>query len=112
MERLATIFVEWEPIPYDQAAQSRAAQLRASINSKQNLSRNDKDFITKNANENCYFKDSIPVGGWRFNFSDILRRYLVNFYGQWHEYRACDKTALRKMLGRSAKEIQEIPGRA
>ena len=36
--------------------------------------------------------------GWMFDFSDILRTYIVKQYGHWAEYKATDKTALRSFL--------------
>ncbi len=108
MEKLATIFVSWEPASYEDVSQSKAAKLREKLNQKQKLNREEKNFITKNVNFNSYFKDSIPVGGWRFNFADVLRRFLVKSYGSWQEYLACDKTALRSILVEPIKEIHEI----
>jgi hypothetical protein len=47
------------------------------------------------------------VRGWRFDFSDILKTFLVNQYGCWYEYKSIDKTALRNFLhGRINKIVQ------
>lgn len=107
MEVLATVFVKWKPFPYDEIVNRREAELRRKINSGQKLSREDKNYITRGVNSNSYFKRSIPVGGWRFNFEDVLHRYLVSMCGHWCEFYACDKTALRSYLGTPIDEIIE-----
>ncbi len=47
---------------------------------------------TRNVNSNTYFKSAVPLQGWMFDFSDILRTYIVKQYGHWAEYKATDKT--------------------
>ena len=49
-----------------------------------------------------------PLFGWRFDFSDVLKTFLVRQYGRWTEYRAMDKTALRKTLFGRIEKIVEI----
>jgi hypothetical protein len=47
--------------------------------------------------------------GWRFDFSDVLKTFVVKQYNQnqWTEYKATDKSALRGMLyGRIDKIIE------
>ena len=68
------------------------------VNNGEVLNREEKNWITEKVNGNTYFKSAIPLQGWRFDFSDILRTFLVSQYGQWREYKAMDKTALRKIL--------------
>jgi hypothetical protein len=46
--------------------------------------------------------------GYRFDFSDVLRKFLVNQYGQWNEYYAPDKTSLRNTLYGTINQIVEI----
>jgi hypothetical protein len=47
--------------------------------------------------------------GWCFDFSDILKTFVVKQYGSWTEYKAIDKTALRKMIyGRIDKIIDVL----
>ena len=68
------------------------------VNNGEALNREEKNWITERGNDNIYFKNAIPLQGWRFDLYDILRTFLVNWYGQWREYKAMDKTALRKIL--------------
>ena len=43
-----------------------------------------------------------------FDFSDILRTYIVKQYGHWAEYKATDKTALRSFLYGRIDSIVEL----
>ena len=36
--------------------------------------------------------------GWVWDFTSYTKEYLVYQYGQWHSYRAFDKTSLRKAI--------------
>ena len=72
------------------------------------LNREEKDWLTHAVNNNAYFKSAVPLLGWRFDFSDVLRTFLVNQYGQWSEYKAADKTALRKILYGRIYSIVEL----
>ena len=44
-----------------------------------------------------------------FDFFDVLKKYLVNQYGQWTEYYAPDRTSLRAYLYGRINQIVEIP---
>ena len=63
---------------------------------------------TEKVNSNTYFKNAVPLQGWRFDFSDVLRTYLVSQYGQWTEYKATDKTGLRRLLYGRIDRIVEL----
>ena len=62
------------------------------------MNREEKDWLTHNVNFNTYFTTAIPLMGWKFDFSDVLRPYLVYQYGRWNEYQAAYKTALRNVI--------------
>lgn len=105
---MATKFATWD-IPSLEALQgSKVYGLRTKLNNGEALDREEKDWLTHAVNHNSYFKSGIPLQGWRFDFSDILRTYLVNQYGSWTEYKATDKTALRKMLYGRVNQIVEL----
>ncbi len=107
MEKIATKFVNFGTHPLEDLKDTQAYILRTRLNNNGKLSRWEKDWITKKVNDNAYFKVAIPVFGWRFDFSDILHTYLVCQYGQWQEYKAVDKTSLKKILqGRIDKIVQ------
>ena len=72
-----------------------AANLMDKINCGIPLDREDKNALTHGVNNNSFFKKAIPVSGWAFDFSDVLKLFLVKQYGRWYEVWATDKTAIR-----------------
>ena len=110
MKAIATKFVKWDIQPLENLQGSKVYNLRLKLNNNGKLSREEKDWITEQVNHNTYFRSAIPLLGWRFDFSDVLKTFLVRQYGRWTEYRAMDKTALRKTLfGRIEKIVVEKP---
>jgi hypothetical protein len=105
---IATKFVEWDVPALDTLKNSTAYMLREKLNTGSKLSREEKNWITEKVNTNAYFKSAIPLHGYRFDFSDILRTYLVKQYGRYHEYKAIDRTGLRAMLYGRIDNIIEI----
>ena len=81
---------------------------RQQLNEGTPMSRQQKNWLTNSVNSNTYFKRAIPLMGYRFDFSDILKRYFVKQYGHIAEYYAVDKTALRTFLCGRIDEIIEI----
>ena len=107
MAAIATKFALWEVPALDTLKDAKAYILRQKVNNKEKLSREEKNWISYQVNHNTYFTSGIPVRGWRFDFSDILKTFLVNQYGCWYEYKSIDKTALRNFLhGRINKIVQ------
>lgn len=100
MEAIATKFVKHDVSELKELSNYIVYELREKINAGKKLTRNEKNWITKNinSNSNSFFKDAIPLHGWRFDFSDILKTYGVRQYGSYREYRAIDRTSLRSML--------------
>ncbi|WP_315398670.1 hypothetical protein [Neisseria sicca] len=78
-----------------QPAKHYAAGLMDKINRSIPLDREDKNALTHGVNNNSFFKRAIPVGGWAFDFSAVLKLFLVKQYGSWYEMWATDKTAVR-----------------
>lgn len=54
------------------------------------------------------FQRGIALMGYRFDFSDVLKRYFVKQHGHIAEYYAIDKTALRSVLYGRIEDIIEI----
>ena len=105
---IATKFVKWDVPELDTLSNSKAYQLREKLNKDGKLSREEKDWITENVNRNSYFKSAVPLQGYRFDFSEILKTFVVKQYGQLHEYKAVDRTSLRTMIyGRIDKIIED-----
>ncbi len=108
MTAIATKFVQWDVQPLESLKGSKAYDLREKLNSGEKMDSEEKKWLTYKVNTNAYFKCSIPVMGWRFDFSDVLKTFLVNEYGQWREYMATDKTSLRSILLASRSKIVEL----
>lgn len=107
MDAIAIKFTRWDVSPLETLKQSKVYELRERLNAGERISREEKNWITAQVNNNPYFKSAIPLRGYRFDFSDVLKTYLVKQYGRYIEYRAIDKTSLRAMLyGRVERIIQ------
>ena len=108
MTPIATKFVEWEVPELSTLQESKVYQLRLQLNESKPMCRQQKDWLTSSLNSNTYFKRSVPLMGYRFDFSDVLKRFWVKQYGHLAEYYAVDKTALRTILCGRIDEIIEI----
>lgn len=106
---VATKFVQWEVQPLETLSSCKAYLLREQLNRGKAMSREDKDWLCEAVNSNTYFRTAVPVMGYRFDFFDVLKKYLVNQYGHWAEYYAPDRTSLRKYLYGCINQIVEIP---
>ena len=81
MKAIATKFVKWDIQPLENLHGSKVYNLRLKLNNNGKLSREEKDWITEQVNHNTYFRSAIPLLGWRFDFSDVLKTFLVRQYG-------------------------------
>jgi len=118
-ERLvATKFVLWDVEPLESLCNSKVYLLRMKLYRGERMSREDellrallekKNWLCEAVNSNTYFRTAVPLQGYRFDFFDVLKKYLVNQYGQWSEYYAPDRTSLRAYLYGRINQIVEIP---
>ena len=109
-ERLvATKFVQWDVEPLDRLSGSKVYLLRLKLNRGERMSREEKNWLCEAVNSNTYFRTAVPLQGYHFDFFDVLKKYLVNQYGQWTEYYAPDRTSLRAYLYGRINQIVEIP---
>lgn len=108
MTPIATKFVRWDIPELTTLQDSRVYRLRQRLNNGGKLNREEKNWITRNVIESVYFKRGIALSGYRFDFSDILKRYFVKQYGHISEYYATDKTALRSILHGRIEDIVEL----
>ena len=106
---VATKFVQWDVEPLDRLGGSKVYLLRLKLNRGEQMSREEKNRLAEAVNTNTYFRTAVPLMGYRFDFLDVLKKYLVNQYGHWAEYYAPDRTSLRAYLYGSANQIVEIP---
>ncbi|WP_211641732.1 hypothetical protein [Porphyromonas levii] len=109
LSEVATKFVNWETNPLESLAESKVYQLRVKLNKGGLMSREEKNWLAEAVNSNSYFRTAVPLQGYRFDFFDVLKKYLVNQYGQWAEYYAPDRTSLRNYLIGQVTQIVEIP---
>lgn len=108
MNAIAIKFVKWGIPPLETLTGSKVYALRQRLNTGDKLTRDEKNWITENVSHNAYFKSAVPLSGWRFDFSDVLKTYVVKQYGSYQEYRAIDKTSLRTILYGRIDRIIEI----
>jgi len=87
---------------------SKAYQLAAKVNNGEKLTRDEKNWISDNVNKNSYSKSGIPVLGVMFNFSAMLKTFVVKQYGSIQEYKAIDKTSIRAFTFGRIDYIKEI----
>ncbi|MCG2649289.1 hypothetical protein JJE65_07790 [Alloprevotella tannerae] len=106
---LAIKFVQWDVPPLESLCNSKIYLLRVKLNRGERMSREEKNWLCKAVNSNTYFRTAVPLQGYRFDFFDVLKKYLVNQYGQWTEYYAPDRTSLRAYLYGCINQIVEIP---
>lgn len=109
MNEVATKFVTWETNPLESLTESKVYQLRVKLNKGGLMSREEKNWLAEAVNSNSYFRTAVPLRGYRFDFLDVIKKYLVNQYGQWAEYYAPDRTSLRNHLVGQVIQIVEIP---
>ena len=103
---LAIKFVQWDVPPLESLCNSKVYLLRVKLNRGERMSREDellrallekKNWLCEAVHSNTYFRTAVPLQGYRFDFFDVLKKYLVNQYGQWTEYYAPDRTSLRAL---------------
>ena len=70
MKQIAAKFVRWEVPELTSLRESRVYRLREHLNNGGKLSREDKNWITRNVRESTYFRQGIALSGYHFNFSD------------------------------------------
>lgn len=106
-QTIATKFVSHEVPELETLKHSTVYHLREKLNKNEKMERNEKDWLARNINQNAYFKKAVPLMGYRFNFEDVLKTYLVKQYGHWQEYNAPDKKSLRTIIfGRICKIVE------
>lgn len=109
MKPIAVKFVSHEIPPLDTYSESKVFKLRVKLNNGVPMNRTEKDWLAENVRSNAYFRTAVPLMGWRFDFSDVLKKYVVKQYDHWTEYYAPDKTSLRSVLFGKIDQIVEIP---
>lgn len=106
MEKLiAYKFVNWDVKPLDNFKDTMPYIVKLKLLQRKRITREEKDRIVSSTFcQNGIFK----LGGWAFDFRGYMKTYLVKQYDMWHEYRAFDKTSLRKILYGTIQCIVEL----
>jgi len=108
MNNIAYKFVSWDIPELATLNSSKVYLLREKLNNGERLSREEKNWITEKVNRNVYFRDAIPLLGYCFDFSDVMKTFVVKQYGNYQEYKAIDRTSLRSMLYGHISRIIEV----
>ncbi len=108
MKPIATKFVSYEVPPLEQHTMSRVYLLKEKLNKGGKMNRAEKNWLAENVRSNSYFRTAVPLMGYRFDFSDVLKKFVVKQYDHWFEYYAPDKTSLRSVLFGRIQEIVEV----
>lgn len=108
MKTIAVKFVSHEIPPLTNYNESKAFKLRVKLNNGEVMNRAEKNWLAENVRSNAYFRTSVPLMGWRFDFSDVLKKFVVKQYDHWFEYYAPDKTSLRSILHGRIQDIIEV----
>ena len=108
MTQIAMKFVQWDVPELEKLKDSKVYKLRERLDNGDKLSREEKNWLTRNVKECCHFKRGIALMGYRFDFSDVFKRYFVKQHGHIAEYYAIDKTALRSVLYGRIEDIIEV----
>ena len=89
----------------------KAYILKVKCMKKEKLTREEKNYITQQINNNHYYKDSICFMGWRYDFSDYLRTYIIKSKfdtNTWYEIKGIDKTSIRATINYKITKIIDI----
>ena len=78
---IAVKFVSWDVSPLDTLKNNQEYMLREKLNGNGKMDRAEKNWLAENIRNNFYFRTAIPLMGYRFDFADVLRKFLVNQYG-------------------------------
>ena len=103
--RIAFKFVSWDIRPLKEYEFTLPYRAKVKLLNGGKLTRAEKDMLVSSA---FYSFGVIKIGGWAFDFKPYLKKYLVKQYGSWQEYRAFDKTSLKKVIRGKIEKIVEF----
>ena len=105
---IVTKFVKWDIPELDTLKDSKVYKLRLKLNNGECLNRVEKNWITENVINCNYFNYGIALSGYCFDFSDVLKTFVIKQYGSYREYKACDRTSLRACIYGKIDKIIEL----
>lgn len=101
-------FVSWEIPALETLKGSKVYDIAEKLNKNEPLSRDEKNWLAGELSQGINGKWNICLQGWKFNFSNAVKNYVVKQYGRWQEYYAPDKTSLRNALYGRIEKIVEV----
>lgn len=105
---IALPFVTHEIPALETLKDSYVYQLREKLNKGEKMNREEKNWLARAIRDSSYFKNGVALLGYRFDFKDVLKTFLVKQYDSWKEYKAPDKTSLRNALYGRIEKIVEL----
>lgn len=102
---IAYKFVTWDIRPLEELQSTLPYKAKVKLLNGGKLTRTEKDMLVSSM---FYNFGVIKMGGWAFDFKPYLKKYLVKQYGSWQEYRAFDKTSLKKGISGKIEKIVEF----
>lgn len=108
MKVLIYKFVSWDIPALETLKGCKVYDMAEKLNNNEPLSRSEKDWLAEELSHGIYGKWNVCLHGWKFDFSNAVKNYVVKQYGRWAEYYAPDKTSLRKALYGRIEKIVEV----
>lgn len=108
IKAIATKFVRHDVPELETLKFSKVYLLREKLNKGDKLNRAEKNWLAEAVNRNAYFKRAVPLMGYRFDFEDVLKTYIIKQYVSWSQYDAPDKTSLKSIIYGRIDQIAEI----
>lgn len=102
---IAYKFVTWDIRPLEEYEFTLPYRAKVKLLNGEKLTRAEKDMLVSSV---FYSFGVVKIGGWAFDFKPYLKKYLVKQYGSWQEYRAFDKTSLKKVISGKIEKIVEF----
>ena len=95
-KNIAYKFAKWEVSPLEDLKDCKVYLLKEKVLKGEILSREEKDWIYEFLRQNSYSRVGIPLLGWMFDFSEILKMFYVEYtYGIIEKVYAPDKMSIR-----------------
>jgi hypothetical protein len=88
-------FVKWEVSPLETLRDSFEFKIHRKVSNGIELTREEKNQLTRELLSNSYSRVGVPLQGWMFDFQNYLRRFWVKDAGGIREVFAPDKTSIR-----------------
>ena len=82
-------------------------ELMERLNNNGKLTKEEKEWICRESMNATCVKNPVCRFGWAYDFRPFMKRYLINYHGQWIERFAFSKKELQKVMSCYKGEIVE-----